>query len=54
MIQVENFVKIRLDPPQGRTPYKHMHINRGGNKNAYDIFLNPVKHTSPGAHILIL
>ena len=49
--------KIRLDPPhlKGKytTPFNHMHINRGGNKNAFDIFLNPVKSSSPGAHIRI-
>ena len=45
--------KIRLDPPQSGTPFNHMHINRGGNKNAFDIFLNPVNYKSPGAHIPI-
>jgi hypothetical protein len=45
--------KIRLDPPQSGTPFNHMHINRGGNKNTFDIFLNPVNYKSPGAHIPI-
>lgn len=49
--------KIRLDPPhlkgKNPTPFNHMHINSGGNKNAFDIFLNPVSPSSPGAHIPI-
>ncbi|MFT0716759.1 RHS repeat-associated core domain-containing protein [Flagellimonas lutimaris] len=45
--------KIRLDPPQKGTPFNHMHINKGGNKNAFDIFLNPVHYKSPSAHIPI-
>ena len=49
--------KIRLDPPhlngKNPTPFNHMHINRGGNKNTFDIFLNPVSPSSPGAHIPI-
>lgn len=32
---------VRLDPPQGKTNYDHMHINRGGNRNAYDANLKP-------------
>lgn len=46
-------MKIRLDPPQPGTPLNHMHLNYGGNKSAYDIFLNPVKYKSPAAHIPI-
>ncbi len=46
-------MKIRLDPPQPRTPFNHMHLNYGGNKSAYDIFLNPVNYKSPAAHIPI-
>lgn len=45
--------KIRLDPPQSGTPFNHMHINRGGNRNAFDIFLNSTHYKSPGAHISI-
>ena len=32
-------MKIQLDPPQSGTPFNHMHLNYGGNKNTYDIFL---------------
>ncbi|MFZ4863239.1 hypothetical protein ACL9RF_13765 [Sphingobacterium sp. Mn56C] len=46
-------MKIRLDPPQPGTPFNHMHLNYGGNKSAYDIFLNPVNYKSPAAHIPI-
>jgi hypothetical protein len=46
-------MKIRLDPPQQGTPFNHMHLNYGGNKSAYDIFLNPVNYKSPAAHIPI-
>lgn len=46
-------MKIRLDPPQPRTPFNHMHLNYGSNKNAFDIFLNPVNYKSPAAHIPI-
>lgn len=46
-------LKIRLDPPQPGTPFNHMHLNYGGNKSAYDIFLNPVNYKSPAAHIPI-
>jgi RHS repeat-associated protein len=46
-------MKIRLDPPQPGTPFSHMHLNYGGNKNAYDIFLNRVNYKSPAAHIPI-
>ena len=45
--------KIRLDAPDKYTPFNHMHLNYGGNKNAYDIFLNPVNYKSPTAHIPI-
>lgn len=44
-------VKLRIDPPQPGTPFNHMHINYGGNKAAYDVFLNPVNYKSPAAHI---
>ncbi|WP_018676242.1 RHS repeat domain-containing protein [Riemerella columbina] len=46
-------MKIRLDAPDKYTPFNHMHLNYGGNKNAYDIFLNPVNYKSPAAHIPI-
>lgn len=45
--------KVRLDPPQGKTNYDHMHINRGGNKNTYDSNLKPTPYKSPDAHIEI-
>ncbi|WP_241566280.1 RHS repeat-associated core domain-containing protein [Pseudoalteromonas sp. R3] len=45
--------KVRIDPPHGKTDYNHMHINRGGNKNAFDKNLKPVSHKSPDAHISI-
>lgn len=44
---------VRLDPPQGKTAYPHMHINRGGNKNAFDASLRPTSHKLPEAHIPI-
>ncbi|MFT4203481.1 MAG: hypothetical protein QM610_06155 [Chitinophagaceae bacterium] len=47
----QNGMKIRLDPPQGKTPFNHMHLEYGG--NSYDIFLNPVHFKSPAAHIPI-
>lgn len=46
-------MKIRIDPPQSGTPFNHMHLNYGGNKSAYDIFLNPVFYKSSSAHIPI-
>lgn len=46
-------MKIRLDSPDKYTPFNHMHLNYGGNKSAYDIFLNPVNYKSPAAHIPI-
>lgn len=46
-------IKIRLDARDANTPFNHMHINYGGNKNAYDIFLNPVNYKSEAAHIKI-
>ncbi|MBN8684316.1 MAG: RHS repeat-associated core domain-containing protein [Chitinophagales bacterium] len=46
-------IKIRVDPPQPGTPFDHMHINYGGNKSAYDVFLKPVNFKSPAAHIPI-
>ena len=44
-------LKIRIDPPQEGTPYNHLHINYGGNKNAYDVNLRPVNYKEPAAHI---
>ena len=46
-------MKIRLDQPDLKTPFNHMHLNYGGNKGTYDIFLNPVNFKSPAAHIPI-
>jgi hypothetical protein len=46
-------MKIRLDQPGLKTPFNHMHLNYGGNKGTYDIFLNPVNFKSPAAHIPI-
>ena len=45
--------KVRIDPPHGKTNYNHMHINRGGNKNAFDKNLKPLSHKSPDAHLPI-
>ncbi len=45
--------KIRLDPPDAKTFFNHMHINVGGNKKAFDILLRSVKAKSPAAHIPI-
>jgi len=44
-------MKIRLDPPQGKTLYNHMHLEYGG--NSYNNLLNPVNFKSPAAHIPI-
>jgi len=44
-------MKIRLDPPQGKTPYNHMHLEYGG--NSYNNLLNPVNFKSPAAYIPI-
>ena len=44
-------LKIRIDPPQEGTPYNHLHINYGGNKNAYDVNSRPVTYKEPAAHI---
>jgi RHS repeat-associated protein len=44
-------MRIRLDPPQSRTPFNHMHLEYGG--NSYDILLNSVNYKSPAAHIPI-
>lgn len=46
-------MKIRLDPPQAGAQFNHMHLNYGSNKNAYDIFLDPVNYKSLSAHIPI-
>lgn len=44
---------IRLDPPDNVTKFNHMHINFEDSKHCFDKMLNPVKHTSPDAHIPI-
>jgi len=44
-------MRIRLDPPQGKTLYNHMHLEYGG--NSYNTLLNPVHYKSPAAHIPI-
>jgi hypothetical protein len=46
-------LKIRLDPPDLKTPFNHMHLNYGGNKNSFNIMLNPVNYKSSEAHIPI-
>lgn len=44
-------MRIRLDPPQGKTLYNHMHLEYG--ENSYNIFLNQVNYRSPASHIPI-
>ncbi|WP_029988654.1 RHS repeat-associated core domain-containing protein [Myroides odoratimimus] len=46
-------LQIRIDPPQGKTNYNHMHLNYGGDKKAYNINLQPVNFRSTEAHIRI-
>ncbi|MEO6302268.1 MAG: RHS repeat-associated core domain-containing protein [Bacteroidia bacterium] len=46
-------IKVRLDQADSKTLFNHMHINYGGNKGTYDVYLNPVNYKSPDAHIQI-
>ena len=41
--------RIRVDPPDSKTPYKHMHFY-DGNDNSLDINGNTVPRKSPDAH----
>jgi len=43
-------IRIRLDPPDSKTPYPHKHLY-DTNENPIDINGNPVSPKSPDAHI---
>ena len=43
-------IRIRIDPPDNKTPYAHKHFYDHNGKSV-DVNGNPVKANSPDAHI---